>query len=287
MASISFHIRDGANPEWCYQYLDIIEQYPDVSSGKEAYQKAKDYGYELGLKSEREVPTILKKMGVLSTATSLTERGEELVEVMYRDMKLFKNVLHHLFYAQARIETADEVSAEDRSMSAWTYATIVEYLIENSPYEGVSLKNSRQEIANAVYDTAETTFPSITDEISVGPRSVSGALQFLSELNPAVIERGTHTNNETVDNFSLRRFAPGEMLLLALNTEYQVTDTDYGTPLLLTSERIRNLCRQLVLDESGFEKVLNWAAEFDQFEVVTGVKKQVRLSNRVALDEVV
>lgn len=286
MAQISFHIRDGANPEWIYQYLDVLSQYPELSSGKEVYNKAKEYGYEVGYQSEREVPTILKKMNVLSTSTALTDRGEELMDVMYYDMSLFKNILHHLFYTRDRIAAAQDIPPQEREMAAWSYASIVDYLIDNSPYDGISLKKSRQEVANAVYEQAQNELPSIRDEVSVGPRSVSGALQFLRGLTPPVIQESKHTNNEVVDNFRVRSFAPGEMLLLAIDARYRETGTDYGTPLLLNNETIEALCRTLVLDESGFDEVLEWAAEYDQLDV-EGVSKQVRLVEKVAINDLI
>jgi hypothetical protein len=286
MTQISFHIRDGANPEWIYQYLDILDQYPEISSGKEAYGKAKKYGYEVGYQSEREVPTILKKMGVLSSSTSLTDRGEELMDVMYYDMNLFKNILHHLFYIRDRIATAQDIQPREREMTAWSYSAIVDYLIDNSPYNAISLKKSRQEVANAVYDKAQNELPSIQDEVSIGPRSVSGALQFLRDLTPPVIEESQHTNNEQVTDFKLRSFAPGEMLLLAIDARYRETDTEYGTPLLLNNKTIEALCRMLVLDESGFDEVLEWAAEYGQLDV-EGISKQVRLVEQVSLNDLI
>lgn len=287
MTQISFHIRDGITPEWCYQYLDILDQYPDASSGKEVYDLAEDYGYEVGFQSEREVPTLLKKMEVLETSTSLTERGEELLEVMYYDMKLFTNILHHLFYTRDRIDAATGVPIEDREMASWSYAAIVDYLIDNSPYEGVSLKKSRQEISNAIYDRAQDELSSVRDEVSIGPRSVSGALQFLTDLSPEVIIEDTHSNNEEILNFELRNFAPGEMLLLAVDARYQQTETEYGTALILNDETVNALCRTLILDESGFDKVLEWAAEYDQFEITSGVSRQVRLSERIAFTDLI
>jgi hypothetical protein len=286
MAQISFHIRDGSNPEWIYQYLDTLDQYPEISSGKEAYEKAKEYGYEVGYQSEREVPTMLKKIGVLSSSTSLTDRGEELMDVMYYDMNLFKNILHHLFYIRDRIAAAHGIPPREREMTAWSYAAIVDYLIDNSPYNAISLKKSRQEVANAVYDKAQNELPSIRDEVSIGPRSVSGALQFLRGLTPPVIQESQHSNNEQVADFKVRSFAPGEMLLLAIDARYSETDTDYGTPLLLNNDTIEALCRTLVLDESGFDEVLEWAAEYDQLDV-EGVSKQVRLVERVALNDLI
>lgn len=286
MVQISFHIRDGASPEWIYQYLDILDQYPEISNGKQAYEKAKEYGYEVGYQSEREVPTILKKMGVLSSSTSLTNRGEELTKIMYYDMNFFKNILHHLFYTRDRIEAAQNVPPQEREMTSWSYAAIVDYLIDNSPYNAISLKKSRQEVANAVYDQAQNEHPSIRDEVSIGPRSISGALQFLRDLTPPVIHESKHTNNELVSDFKVRSFAPGEMLLLAIDTRYRETDTDYGTPLLLNNETIEALCRMLVLDESGFDEVLDWAAEYDQLDV-EGVSKQVRLIEQVELNDLV
>lgn len=286
MAQISFHIRDGANPEWIYQYLDILEQYPEISSGKEAYEKAKEYGYEVGYQSEREVPTILKKMGILSSSTSLTNRGEELMDVMYYDMNLFKNILHHLFYTRDRISVAQDIPLQEREMTAWSYAAIVDYLIDNSPYNAISLKKSRQEVANAIYDQAQNELPSIRDEVSIGPRSVSGALQFLRDLTPPVIQESQHTNNEQVADFKVRSFAPGEMLLLAIDSRYRETNTDYGTPLLLNNETIEALCRMLILDESGFDEVLEWASEYDQLDI-EGVSKQVRLVEQVSLNDLI
>ena len=281
MSQVSFHIRDGITPEWCYQYLDILDRYPEASSGKEVYELAEDYGYEVGFQSEREVPTLLKKMEVLETATSLTDCGEELLEVMYYDMNLFSNILHHLFYTRDRIDAATGVPLKDREMSSWAYAAIIDYLIDNSPYEGVSLKKSRQEISNAVYDRAQDELPSLQDEVSIGPRSVSGALQFLTALSPSVITEDTHANNEDILNFEVRNFAPGEMLLLAVDARYQQTETEYGTALILNEETVNALCRTLILDESGLDKVLEWASEYDQFELTSGVSRQVRLSERI------
>ncbi|SFR58341.1 hypothetical protein [Halogeometricum limi] len=281
MARISFHIRDGANPEWCYQYLDILDQYPDASSGKEVYELAEEFGYEVGYQTEREVPTVLKKMGVLETATTRTERGEQLVEVMYHDIRLFKNILHHLFYTRDRIDAAEGVPPKNREMSSWTYGAVVDYLIDNSPVNPVSTKKSREEIAEAIFEQAQEELTSIRDEVSIGPRSISGAFQYLRELSPPVIEEGQHTNNEMEEKFQIRSFAPAEMLLVAIDFLYQESNTDYGTALILNNENIETLCRILVLDESGFDEVLEWAREFDHLEVSTGMAKQVRLSDPV------
>lgn len=287
MASISFHIRDGATPEWCYQYLDILDLYPDASSGKEVYNHAEEYGYEVGYQSEREVPTVLKKMGVLETATKLSQRGEALTMVMNHDMRLFKNILHHLLYTRDKIDAANGVPLDEREMSSWTYSAVVDYLIDNSPVNPVDTKKVRQRIADAIFEQAQSEMPSIRDEISVGPRSVNGALQYLSGLSPKVITGSQHTNNEIREKFQQRSFAPAEMLLLAIDAQYKRTNTEYGTPLILNNENIEELCRILVLDESGFDEVLEWAQEFDRLEVSTGLSKQVRLSVEVQYDQLI
>lgn len=287
MPRISFHIRDGANPEWCYQYLDILDQHPDASSGKEVYKLAEDFGYEVGYQTEREVPTVLKKMDILETATSLTDQGKQLVKVMYHDLRLFGNILHHLFYTRDRIDAAQGVPIEQREMSSWTYGAVVDYLIDNTPVHPVSTKRAREEIAEAIFEQAQQELSSIRDEISIGPRSISGVFQYLRELSPSVLDEVQHTNSAMEEKFQIRSFAPAEMLLVAIDSLYKESNTEYGTALILNNDNIETLCRTLVLDESGFNEVLEWAREFDHLEVSTGMAKQVRLSDPINYDDLI
>ena len=114
---------------------------------------------------------------------------------------------------------------------------------------------SRRDLASEIEAQARAVFG--RSDIAFSPKSVGGALLWLSELKPSVLPGDG-------EKFSRRAFCPPELLVLAVDFVYSTEEVDYGANLLLSDERRDAICQACLLDPAGFDRVLGYTtAQFD------------------------
>ena len=91
-----------------------------------------------------------------------------------------------------------------------------------------------------------------TRRVSFSKDSVRGVLQWLAQLQPAVLSEDKMT-------FSCRTFCPAEALVLAVDYMYRAESADYQTNILLDVQKQEVLCKLCLLESTAFDAALDWA----------------------------
>jgi hypothetical protein len=176
---------------------------------------------------------------------ALTDEGEAVARLESHKPDLFADVVHGLLYE------AWNPSQEGENCFSWSYRTLCAILWEGSDRK----LGSRRDLASQVEARARSVFS--RPDIAFSPKSVGGALLWLSGLTPPVL-------SENEARFSRRSFCPPELFVMATDCAYRDQGIDYGVNLLLSDRNRTAICQYCLLDTDGFERVLEYAvAQFD------------------------
>ena len=114
---------------------------------------------------------------------------------------------------------------------------------------------TRRRLASEVETQAKSVFSK--SDIAFSPKSVGGALLWLSELTPPVL-------SQDAARFSRRAFCPPELFVMATDFLYRDQNVDYGVNLLLNDKNRTAICQYCLLGWERFDRVLEYAvAQFD------------------------
>ncbi|MDZ7378727.1 MAG: hypothetical protein ONB06_05200 [candidate division KSB1 bacterium] len=241
-----FHIRN-ASPGDMLAALATLDAYPGTPSIAEIVARAQRLGFVIRDQQRLEALMTARDLGLVERDDNiLTADGRVLVQIEMAKPDLFVDLVHGLQYV---LWDKQNPGADCFS---WSYRVLCQILWQG----GNTDLEDRRALAAAVEGRARSTFG--RPEISFSPKSVGGAILWLSELSPPVLE-GAH--------FARRSFCPPELFVLALDFVYRSDEIDYGANLRLTEERRDEVCQVCLLDPRGFDRVLDYAqAQFDFLE---------------------
>lgn len=273
-----FHIGDPG-PQDLYEYLDTVEA-RQPSSNDELLGAATDLGHNLGTYEKTTAGAVLGRLGVVKPDNQFeyTHLGDSLVDVMYRDRKLFDNLLHFLYY------TAYDRYPSEHIYSSYTYRAFTNYLYDNAPFD--TLRGEKGTIVSEVTAQAkndETLDLSYTHSgVSLSTKSFNNYFRFIDALSPAV---NPNERGET-PGFEPRSFCPPELLVVAVNYLYQQNDSDYNTLILVTDEIERQIRRICILSDQGFSEVIDYAEQaYPFFSKKHDFGLNLRLEHEVTFDD--
>ena len=274
-----FHIEDDAGPDEIYQYLDTIiaEKPSDDTSLK---NKASELGHSIGSAERIRVGPILKRLGVVEPDDkfSLSKMGDELLDIMYDQPRLFDNILHYLYY------TAVDRFPEEYIYTSYTYQKFTNYIHRNHPFE--SFHGNKSSIVSAVgaelqqdedIDTSRTEAG-----VSISTKTFNGFLKFVTELEPSI----NPNEDGGTPGYNPRGFCPPELFVLGVDYIYNQTDTDYGTLLSLTDEVKIEIGQLCLLSDDGVENVADFSDDsFEFFAVNQDFGKNYLLNQSVGVHD--
>ena len=229
--------------------LTTLEMYPGLSTIAEIVEHAETLGFAIRDRQRLEALTTARDLGLVERGQNvLTSSGKVLAQLEMDKPDLFADIVHGLQYM---------LWDEHRSSAycfSWSYRRLCQMLWQS----GITTPTNRRDIASEIEAQARTVFG--RSDIAFSPKSIGGALLWLSELKPSVLDEGS-------DEFIRRAFCPPELFVLAVDSVYLTQGVDYGANLLLSDERRDAVCQVCLLDPAGFDRVLGYAiAQFDYLE---------------------
>jgi hypothetical protein len=242
-----FHIRN-AHPEDMTTALAVLVSYPGLNTVVEIVDKAESMGFSVRDQQRFEALMTARALNLVNAERNvLTDKGRTITAIEMNNPDLFADIVHGLQY------TLWDKSVPEVNCFSWTYMTFCRMLW----YNGTSEINNRRDIASRVEAAAREMFD--RSDIALSPKSIGGALLWLSQLRPEVIKGD--------DSFERRHFCPPELFLLAVDFIYRLEGSDYGSNLLLNDTVRDEICQVCLLEPSSFERVLDYAiAQFDYLE---------------------
>ncbi|GAA6621958.1 hypothetical protein [Scytonema sp. NUACC26] len=202
---------------------------------------------------QKNVFPFLRNLSILDKKNppSLTTTGKIAAGIQQSSPSMLGDFLHLLLY-QLHLEKPEK-------RFSWAYATVVQKLwlrkeVVLSPVE-------KKMLVGEVIETAASKFKLSTSEIAFSDSSVTGALNWLRSLSPAVIEP-----QEKYENFSRRYFCAAPLLVKAVDITYKQLQRTYGVKIFLRAEVQERLCQMLILDPSGLDGALDNAKRTYDYE---------------------
>jgi hypothetical protein len=243
-----FHVRN-AHPSDMVAVLAAIDVYPGLPTLADVLTKAEGLGFAIRDRQRLEALMTARELGFIeANQNKITPFGETISELELQKPDLFVDMVHYYQY------TLWNSKRPQAYCFSWTYRSLCELLWESATYSVVD----RRDVAAELEAKARSAFSRA--EIALSPKSVGGALLWLTELIPSVFD-------ENGDVFTRRNFCPPELFVLAVDYIYCADCTDYGTNLLLTEDRCETICKVCLLDPEGLDRVLDYAlSQFDYLE---------------------
>jgi len=240
-----FHIRN-APPGDLAAVLATLEVYPGLSTVSEIVEQAEELGFTIRDRQRLEALMTARDLGLVQRErNALTEEGKILTHLESDKPDLFVNVVHGLLY------TLWDPRQRGDNCFSWSYRTLCQMLWQSGTMDLANRRDLASEIeaqARAAFDRPKIVF---------SPKSVGGALLWLSELIPPVLD-------EHEARFSRRTFCPPEVFLMAIDFVYRAQKIDYGVNLLLSDEHREGICQVCLLEPERLDRVLEYAvAQFD------------------------
>lgn len=245
MARLMLHVRHNARPALIREVLQILNGCDSLDLD-DILETGRQRGYQVGTtvrskQSLKENPVqTAKDLGLIAgDVPSLTDLGQQMVELLHHKPSAFNEVMHALHYTLWTPARATE------HCFSWSYRTTCDWL-----WESGSAAIDRGQLVSEVSELAMERFS--TNRVSFSKDSVRGVLQWLAELEPPVLDRENRT-------FARRTFCPPETLALAVDYLYQVEGADYQTNLLMDPGKQETICKVCLLEPTAFDTVLDWA----------------------------
>jgi hypothetical protein len=240
-----FHIRN-APPGDLAAALATLKNYPELSKISKVVEQAESMGFVIQDHRRLEALITARDLGLVHQDRNiLTSKGEVVARLELHKSDLFVDVVHGLLY------TLWSPRQKGRNCFSWSYRALCKMLWEGGNGELAS----RRDLASEIEAQARTAFS--RPDMAFSPKSVGGALFWLSEITPPVL-------NEEETRFSRRAFCPPELFIMAVDFVYRAQEIDYGVNLLLSDENRDAICQVCLLEPERFDRVLGYAmAQFD------------------------
>jgi hypothetical protein len=257
MARLLFHVRHNARPALVREVLQILDG-GDSLPVDDILEVGRQRGYQVGTtvrskQSLKENPIqTAKDLGLITgDVPSLTDLGQQMVELLHHKPGVFNEMMHALHYTLWIPAKATE------HCFSWSYRTICDWL-----WESGSATIDRGQLVSKVSEMAMEQFS--TNRVSFSKDSVRGVLQWLAELEPPVLDGDNKT-------FTRRTFCPPETFARAVDYLYRVEGADYQTNLLLDPGKQEIICKVCLLAPTAFDTALDWAVgQYDFLQRGTG-----------------
>lgn len=234
----TFHVRPDLKP------LTVVPLLQALVDGADVSQLADVSGLRTS-KSQDEAKAELRKLGLLD-GTTVTDRGLALLKLAQRRNHLVSEAIHAL-YIKLSIETSDNPHAR----TGWAYAQVCSSIW----LSGSGVLDSRG-IIGRVTSAAGERFGLSPDQVTFGPKSVSGVTNWLGHLEPPI-----YTNSSSPPTISLRHVCPPEAMWWAVDMLHYEGGIRIpaGVRLPLTGDRVDTLCSYLLLHGESLGRALEQA----------------------------
>lgn len=244
-----FHIRN-AHPADMAAVLATLVENPRLETIADIVSAAEVLGYSIRDRQRLEALVTARDLGLVSFHNNtLLPAGRKLAELETRNPDLFIDTVHGLQYS-----LWDKRCPAEHCFS-WSYRLICQNFWSSGTRE---LNDIRRNMASEIESQARQLFG--LSNVVISPKSVGGALLWLSELRPNVID-------ESQNWFKRRVFCAPEIFAMGVNFVYREKELDYGANLLLGDDCRDEICRFCLLDPAGFERVLDYTVtQFDFLE---------------------
>lgn len=241
-----FHIRN-ASPGDLLATLATLEAYPGTPTVGEIVARAEELGFTIRDQQRLEALMTARDLNLVERDENiLTAYGQTLVQIEAGKPDLFVDLVHGLQY------TLWDERRPGAYCFSWSYRTLCQILWQAGNLD----LGDRRALASEVEGRARSAFG--RPEISFSPKSIGGAMLWLAELSPAVLDG---------ERFTRRSFCPPELFVFALGFLFRSHGIDYGTNLRLSEECRDELCQVCLLEPGNFDRVLDYAlAQFDYLE---------------------
>ena len=245
MKSLMFHVRHNARPNLVKEVLEILAGNEELSL---------DNILSIGARREYQIGTVIQSeqslkenpvqmardLGLIEDKRLiLTSLGKDIISLLHYKPSSWGEIMHILFY------TRWTPFSETENCFSWSYRTLCDIL-----WEAGSVTIDRGHLVSLISELAMERFN--TTQVSFSKDSVRGVLQWLQELQLAVLDRDSKV-------FNRRTFCPPESFILAVNYLYRSKEIDYQTNLLLDDEKQEIICKLCLLETTAFEATLEWA----------------------------
>jgi len=244
MTRLRFHVRHNARPALIREVLQILEGRDSLTLG-DILEIGRQRGCQVGtaMKSKQSLKEnpiqTARDLGLITSNTlSLTDLGQEMVRLLHYKPSVFNEIVHAFHYTLWK-----PIRATEHCFS-WSYHMVCDDL-----WESGSTTIDRGRLVSKVSEMAMEQFS--TDRVSFSKDSVRGVLQWLSELDPSVLDSAAET-------FRRRTFCSPETCALAVDYLYQMESVDYQTNLLLNPDKEAMICKVCLLEPTAFDAVLDW-----------------------------
>jgi len=243
--ALPFHIQQNTSP-------DVLRAI--LARCVDRYITPRDLAQELGLSvgTVQHIIAFLRQMGFLEqNKVVLTDIGIAFQRLDQKSQNLLPEAVHCLLYTGHTFDATKRFS--------WAYARVVDALWT----KGDCMLNGQTmaELVGMVVDEALQEFDVPVEKIAFSHNSVRGVLNWLRALEPSVVESESKSNR-----FRRRHFCPPPVFLWAVDFIYRAQGTAHGVRVLLTPERVEQLCKLCVLDPSGLENVLMMTKRTSDYE---------------------
>lgn len=247
-----FHVRN-AHPGDMVAVLAAIDVHPGLPTVADVLAKAESLGFTIRDRQRLEALITARELGFVEfNQNKITPLGKTISELELQKPDFFADIVH---YYQYTLWNGGEPQIHCFS---WTYRSLCELLWESATYSIVN----RRDVAAELEARARSAFGRA--DIALSPKSVGGALLWLTELRPDVFDENSNI-------FTRRHFCPPELFVLAVDYIYRANSTNYGTNLLLTEDKCEAICEVCLLDPEGLDRVLDYAlSQFDYLEKGVG-----------------
>lgn len=236
---LPFHIQHNTTPT---VVAKTLKSAIDGSLSLESLSTALGYGKGT---IEKVMLPWLRQMGVLD-GWKLSEFGERLRQLVQTHHELLPEAVHvHLY-------TLHWVQPE--AYFSFAYSAICDWLWERG--EWLVDGKTKSQLVGVVVETAGQVYGVDSGQIAFSNNSIQGALNWLKELNPPVLQSSGKS-----PIFKRRSSCSVYTLLWAVSALYQHPKwkRDYGVRMQLDDERLELLCKICLTNLDGLEKVLEMA----------------------------
>ncbi|MHA2143437.1 MAG: hypothetical protein ACXADD_18315, partial [Candidatus Thorarchaeota archaeon] len=174
-----FHVRHNARPILIREILQILEGHDSLTL-EDILETGRQMGCQVGtaMKSkqslkENPIQTAKDLSLIAGDFPSLTDLGEQMIELLHYKPSVFNEVMHAFHYTLWRPTRATH------HCFSWSYRVVCDDLWENG-----SIIIDRRQLVSKVSEMAMERFN--TNRVSFSKDSVRGVLQWLSALDPPV-----------------------------------------------------------------------------------------------------
>ena len=245
-----FHIRN-AHPGDMVTILATLEAYSGLSTVNEIVDQADSLGFTIRDRARLEALITARELGFVETDKNLlTAKGKAMAELEMNNPDLFPDIVHGYQY------TLWDKKHSPSHCFSWTYREICKHLWQLGTYK--INPQSKKDLTSEIEGLARIEFD--RSDIALSTKSMGGALLWLEELIPSVIDQSSEL-------FTRRTFCPPELFVLGVDFVYQTNEIDYGVNLLLGEEQRNVICQVCLLEPDSFDRVLEYATiQFDYLE---------------------